>query len=90
LLGVLGHVLGYFSYLRPKWTVPFVSELRDTQELPFDAPKQPLRWTVVLLTCSIVGLLAETIQFVPPDVDSSAVILVISWVCNVLLMDIGY
>ena len=84
MLVALSHVLGYFSHWRPKWTVPFVSELRDTRELPLDAPKQPLRWTIALLICSVIGLLAETIQFVPPDIDMSVSVLAFSWVSNML------
>jgi amino acid permease len=86
LLAALSHVLGYFSHWRPKWTVPFVSELRDTRELPLDAPKQPLRWTIALLICSVIGLLAETVQFVPPDIDMSVFVLAFSWVSNMLFL----
>jgi uncharacterized Tic20 family protein len=90
LLVALSHLLGYFSHWRPKWTVPFVSELRDTPELPLDAQKQPLRWTIALLICSVIGLLAETVQFVPPDIDKSVFVLVVSWVCNMPFIDINY
>ncbi|KAJ6050235.1 hypothetical protein N7444_006951 [Penicillium canescens] len=86
LLVALSHVLGYFSHWRPKWTVPFVSELRDTRELPLDAPKQPLRWTIALLICSVIGLLAETVQSVPPDIDMSVLVLVFSWATASILI----
>lgn len=81
LLIALSHVLGYFCQRwRPKWTVPFVSEQHDTQELPLDQPKQSLRWTISLFIFSATGLLAETVQFIPPRIDASAFVLVLSWV----------
>lgn len=98
LLIALSHVLGNFvRRWRPKWTVPFVSEQHDTQELPLDQPKESLRWTVALLIFSATGLLAETVQFVPPRVDPSAFSLVLSWVSyppvgndRLLMSSIGY
>ncbi|KAJ5769828.1 uncharacterized protein N7511_001879 [Penicillium nucicola] len=86
LIVALNHSLGYFLRWRPKWTVPFISELRDTCDFSLEAPKQPLRWTVVLLFCSVVGLLAETVQFVPPHIDASAFVLVISWATATILI----
>lgn len=57
-----------------------MSEQHDTQDLPLDQPKQSLRWTISLLLFSATGLLAETVQFVPPTIDASAFALVLSWV----------
>ncbi|KAJ5138317.1 uncharacterized protein N7515_003165 [Penicillium bovifimosum] len=80
LLAALGHILGsYFKRWRPEWTIPFVSEQHDTQELPLDRPKQSLQWTAALLVLSATGLLAETVQFVPPRIGASAFVLIVSW-----------
>ncbi|CAI7641157.1 unnamed protein product [Penicillium discolor] len=89
LLIALSHVLGYFSQRwRPKWTVPFVSEQHDTQELSLDQPKQSLRWTISLFIFSATGLLAETVQFVPPRIDASAFVLVLSWATASILITV--
>ncbi|CAG7975403.1 unnamed protein product [Penicillium nalgiovense] len=87
LLIALSHILGYFCHRwRPKWTVPFVSEQHDTRELPLDQPKQSLRWTASLLIFSVIGLLAETVQFVPPSIDPSAFVFVLSWATASILI----
>lgn len=74
-----------------------MSEQHDTQELPLDQPKESLRWTVALLIFSATGLLAETIQFIPPRADPSAFVLVLSWVSDppagddqLLMSSLGY
>ncbi|KGO73396.1 hypothetical protein PITC_085340 [Penicillium italicum] len=83
LLIASSHLLEYFcQQWRPNWTVPFVSEQHDTQELPLDQPKLSLRWTVSLLIFSATGLVAETVQLVPPRIDASAFVLVLSWVSS--------
>ncbi|KAI3212555.1 hypothetical protein CBS147311_128 [Penicillium roqueforti] len=87
LLIALSHILEYSCQRwRPKWTVPFVSEQHDTQDLPLDQPKQSLRWTISLLLFSATGLLAETVQFVPPTIDASAFALVLSWATASILV----
>lgn len=79
-----------FSYLlspliqrwRPNWTIPFITDQDEDQgasEEPFEG-KQPIRWTLALLTCSSVGFSAEVVNCFPPNIDFQSIIFVASWV----------
>ncbi|KAJ5321730.1 uncharacterized protein N7506_010860 [Penicillium brevicompactum] len=86
LLIALSHLLGQISTWRPKWTIAFVSEQHDSQELPLERPKQSLRWTITLLIFSGIGLIADLVQLTPPVTDWSDVVLVFSWAIALLLV----
>ncbi|CAG8197715.1 unnamed protein product [Penicillium olsonii] len=80
VLIALSHIFGQVSRWRPKWTIPFVSEQHDFQELPLDPPVRSLAWTIPLLIFSGVGLLADVGQLISPGVHWSDIVLVGSWV----------
>jgi len=67
---------------RPEWIFPFISEKDEYQELPLEGMKQSLRWTLALLSFSIIGFSAEIVHCFPPRFDLPSVILVASWVSS--------
>lgn len=84
LIGIV-HVFSHGAYSRkwrPKWTKPFVPEYPPEDAVsPSPRPsKQRLGWVLSLLVVSVVGLVAQVVQLVVLEVDSTAVLLTISWV----------
>ncbi|CAG8927949.1 unnamed protein product [Penicillium salamii] len=86
LLISASHLLEKFPHWRPKWTIPFISEQHDLLELPLDRPAQSLGWTTSLLIFSAIGLTADLIQLVPPEVNWFDVIIVFSWTVASILI----
>jgi hypothetical protein len=78
----LNYLLGHYRpQWYPKWTKAFVSEQKaEYTELPPEAPKHPSGWAISLLIFSVIGFSSEIIQLLPPGLDLSAVILLVSWV----------
>ncbi|KAJ5679842.1 hypothetical protein N7462_008086 [Penicillium macrosclerotiorum] len=81
LLISLQHWLGpMLRQWRPKWTIPFISEERDQQDLVIQETKQALRWTVLLLSFALIGLAAEIAHCIPRSIGVSATALIASWI----------
>lgn len=85
LLIALGHLLGpFFQQWRPKWTRPFLTEADDLpgvlSDVPLEASKKSILWTLTLLAFSAVGFAAETVQLFPPHADPVSAVFSASWV----------
>lgn len=87
LLIVLGHLLGpFFQQWRPKWTRPFLTEKDDLpdvlSDVPLEASKESILWTLTLLAFSAIGFAAEAVPLFPPHTDPVSVVFIASWVCR--------
>lgn len=87
LLIVLGQILGpLIERWRPSWTSPFITDQDEDQDVSDECQrdpvrrKQPIRWTLALLTCSAIGFSAEVVNCFPPGIDLPSIVLVASWV----------
>lgn len=93
LLITLGYLLRPFiQRWRPSWTFPFITDQDEGQEAseePFEG-KQPIRWTLALLTCSAIGFSAEVVNCFPPSIDLPSVVFVAAWVKSHISHEPGF
>jgi hypothetical protein len=82
LIIALHHLFGPLLHRwRPKWTLPFVSEDEQQEELPQEGPKhRPLHWTITLFGFTAVGFFAEAWNCLYSRVNVFEIIYVVSWV----------
>ncbi|KAJ5744175.1 hypothetical protein N7533_009045 [Penicillium manginii] len=81
LIIALHHLFGPLLHRwRPKWTLPFVSEDEQQEELPQEGPKhRPLHWTITLFGFTAVGFFAEAWNCLYSRVNVFEIIYVVSW-----------
>lgn len=78
---------------RPEWTRPFVEEAcfttagsdadaGEANSAILGPRKRSLRWTIVLVSISVLGAAANLTQVTTVSDDAPAVYLLVSWVCG--------
>jgi hypothetical protein len=87
LLGLSGRLLGRW---RPEWTRAFIIEYpEDDHETAKTGHWSLLRWVVILITFTILGLAASIVQLVFDPRDLSTIFLLVSWLLTALIISIA-
>ncbi|KIV98718.1 uncharacterized protein PV09_09505 [Verruconis gallopava] len=86
LVSVLNQALAGW---RPEWTKPFIIEYADrVDESPRKSYRRPLLWILILLTLTLVGLLASTLELIFDSHQVASIFLLASWAVTLLIIAI--
>lgn len=81
VITLLTRVVGPFFRKAPQWLKPFVVEYDEgTEVIPLQAKQRFSPWALVLLICSITGLMLGMIALLWPHPNFVALLPTISWV----------